>query len=49
MLGGALASCGIVDEQRLEHLLTPDHLFYSLHNHSLILLASCEAWLRAWR
>ncbi|TCP66167.1 asparagine synthase-related protein [Sphingomonas sp. PP-CE-1G-424] len=49
LLGGVLASCGIVDEQRLEHLLTPDHLFYSLHNHSLILLASCEAWLRAWR
>lgn len=49
LLGGALCSSGIVDALRLERMLTRDHLFYSPHNHSLILLASCEAWLRAWR
>jgi asparagine synthase (glutamine-hydrolysing) len=49
LIDGALARSGIVDRRRLEEMLTHDHLFYSLHNHSLILLASCEAWLRSWQ
>lgn len=49
LLGGALCNSGIVDAPCLERMLARDHLFYSPHNHSLILLASCEAWLRAWR
>lgn len=49
LLGGSLSCSGIVDAARLEEMLTPDLLFHSLHNHSLMLLASCEAWLKAWK
>ncbi|MDQ0839216.1 asparagine synthase-related protein [Sphingomonas faeni] len=49
LIGGALAGAGLIDAQKLDVTLTTDHLFHGQHNHSLILLASCEAWLRAWR
>lgn len=49
LMGGALVASGIVDAGRIEEMLTPERLFYSPYNHSLILLASCEAWLRSWR
>ncbi len=49
LLGGALSEAGLVDDEVLDTLLTRDGLFHSSISHSLMLLASCEAWLRAWR
>ncbi|NYD89194.1 asparagine synthase [Sphingomonas melonis] len=49
LLGGALADAGIIDNDRMDETLTREHLFYDRSSHSLMLAASCEAWLRAWR
>lgn len=49
LLGGALAEASIVDVDVLARILDPEHMFYSLDYRTIAVLATCEAWLRAWR
>lgn len=48
LLGGVLVREGIVDPVYLDAVLTPDHLFYSLDYHALVIHAACEAWASYW-